>query len=47
LSLLPLFAFYLNIPPKDVDELVIDDFEYLAGWIDAHEARLKAAATTE
>jgi hypothetical protein len=42
-----LFGLYLHYTARDVDELAIDDFDYLCAWIDQHEARLKAAATTE
>ncbi|WP_338699205.1 hypothetical protein V2W30_22690 [Streptomyces sp. Q6] len=45
--MLPLFAYYLHYTARDVDDLTVDEFEYLAGWIDEHEARLKAASTTE
>lgn len=38
---------YLHYTAADVDELTVERFEYLAAWIDEHEARLKAAARTE
>jgi hypothetical protein len=38
---------YLHYTARDVDDLSVDRFEYLASWIDDHEARMRANATTE
>ncbi|WP_327655695.1 hypothetical protein [Streptomyces sp. NBC_00483] len=46
-SYLPLFGLYLHYTARDVDELTVERFELLAAWIDQHEARLRASATTE
>ncbi|WP_326808181.1 hypothetical protein OHB04_22850 [Streptomyces sp. NBC_01775] len=40
-----MFACYLHIPPSEVDAMAISDFEFLTGWIDEHEARLRAETT--
>lgn len=39
-----LFAHLLHLGPRDVDDLTVEEFDALCGWIDAHQAQAKAVA---